>query len=102
RQHTRSKRDWSSDVCSSDLEDIKIGDLLMGHDSKPRKVKSLARGRDKMYEIIPVKGESFICNEPHVLSLQMSGSYGVYKKDEIEIGRASCRERVYNSEVGEG
>src|SRR5699024_8516780 len=65
------------------VEDIKIGDLLMGHDSKPRKVKSLARGRDKMYEIIPVKGESFICNEPHVLSLQMSGIYGVYKKDEI-------------------
>src|SRR5699024_3348096 len=22
RRHTRSKRDWSSDVCSSDLEDI--------------------------------------------------------------------------------
>src|SRR5699024_11507310 len=23
RRHTRSKRDWSSDVCSSDLEDYK-------------------------------------------------------------------------------
>src|SRR5699024_11861538 len=23
RRHTRSKRDWSSDVCSSDLEDTK-------------------------------------------------------------------------------
>src|SRR5207249_5537191 len=22
RRHTRSKRDWSSDVCSSDLEDV--------------------------------------------------------------------------------
>lgn len=65
------------------VEDIKTNDLLMGTDSKPRRVKSLARGTDKMYKIIPVKGESFICNEPHVLSLQMSGSYGNYKKDEI-------------------
>src|SRR5207249_7072355 len=24
RRHTRSKRDWSSDVCSSDLNEIKI------------------------------------------------------------------------------
>src|SRR5699024_11604690 len=24
RRHTRSKRDWSSDVCSSDLEQIRI------------------------------------------------------------------------------
>src|SRR5207249_7764586 len=24
RRHTRSKRDWSSDVCSSDLEDVDV------------------------------------------------------------------------------
>src|SRR5699024_11451376 len=28
RRHTRSKRDWSSDVCSSDLHNIKQGDTL--------------------------------------------------------------------------
>src|SRR5699024_7956253 len=28
RRHTRSKRDWSSDVCSSDLE-ISIGDYVL-------------------------------------------------------------------------
>src|SRR5699024_11801653 len=26
RRHTRSKRDWSSDVCSSDLLDLKVLD----------------------------------------------------------------------------
>src|SRR5699024_11830487 len=26
RRHTRSKRDWSSDVCSSDLDDDEFGD----------------------------------------------------------------------------
>src|SRR5207249_5643797 len=28
RRHTRSKRDWSSDVCSSDLDDAVVEGLL--------------------------------------------------------------------------
>src|SRR5699024_5353750 len=31
RRHTRSKRDWSSDVCSSDLEDEIVAFLPLGH-----------------------------------------------------------------------
>src|SRR5207249_9228421 len=30
RRHTRSKRDWSSDVCSSDLFGLQVGDLVNG------------------------------------------------------------------------
>src|SRR5699024_11967441 len=33
RRHTRSKRDWSSDVCSSDLRH-KTADLMMENDEK--------------------------------------------------------------------
>src|SRR5699024_11420554 len=36
RRHTRSKRDWSSDVCSSDLEDLEsagISGLIQSMDS---------------------------------------------------------------------
>src|SRR5699024_12011297 len=33
RRHTRSKRDWSSDVCSSDLNRIRIHDLRHSHAS---------------------------------------------------------------------
>jgi len=52
------------------VEDIKIGDQLMGDDSTPRNVLSLARGRDVMFEVIPNKGgNSFICNKSHILSL---------------------------------
>jgi len=52
------------------VEDIKIGDQLMGDDSTPRNVFSLARGRDVMFEVIPNKGgNSFICNKSHILSL---------------------------------
>jgi hypothetical protein len=55
------------------VQDIQVGDLLMGDDSKPRKVISLARGKDKMYDIIPVKGETYRVNQEHILCLRASG-----------------------------
>lgn len=48
---------------------IKIGDVLMGDDSRERNVLELFEGEQKMYEIIPEKGESYIVNEDHVLTL---------------------------------
>ena len=55
------------------VENIKEGDFLMGDNSKPRKVISLARGKDKMYDIIPVKGETYRVNQEHILCLKASG-----------------------------
>lgn len=55
------------------VENIVVGDFLMGPDSLPRQVRSLARGRDEMRKIIPVKGDSFTVNKPHILSLIDSG-----------------------------
>lgn len=55
------------------VEDVVVGEKLMGPDSTPRKVTELKRGRGKLYKIIPVKGEPFTVNEDHVLSLIKSG-----------------------------
>ena len=55
------------------VEDIEVGDLLMGDDSTPRTVLSLARGQDKMYEVVPVKGDKYIVNSEHILCLKVSG-----------------------------
>jgi hypothetical protein len=55
------------------IENIKVGDLLMGDDSKPRTVLSLARGQDKMYDVIPIKGEKYTVNQEHILCLKASG-----------------------------
>src|SRR5699024_10494169 len=33
RRHTRSKRDWSSDVCSSDLERVQASDVVIAMES---------------------------------------------------------------------
>lgn len=52
------------------VEDVAVGDLLMGVDSTPRKVLNLCRGSDYMYKITPKQyGSSFIVNGDHVLSL---------------------------------
>jgi len=52
------------------VENIKEGDFLMGDDSTPRKVLSIARGKDKMYDIIPVKGDKYRVNQEHILCLK--------------------------------
>lgn len=52
------------------VENIKVGDVLMGDDSTPRNVLSLARGREQMYKISSDKGDEYICNESHILSLK--------------------------------
>jgi superfamily II DNA or RNA helicase len=51
------------------VENIKVGDKLMGMHSKPRTVLNLCRGKETMYKIIPTKGKPFIVNENHVLTL---------------------------------
>ena len=67
------------------VENIKVGDKLMGDDSTPRTVLSLARGREMMYDIIPNKGEKYTVNESHILSLRCGYSNGSknYVKDKI-------------------
>lgn len=52
------------------VEEIQVGDLLMGNDSTPRKVLSLARGQEKMYWIRQNKGIDYRVNESHILSLK--------------------------------
>src|SRR5207249_8472397 len=98
RRHTRSKRDWSSDVCSSDLDDL----------ARKNETEQVPTGcvkcveasdfvwrdrwlRDQVWiERLPLG----IMGEPH-----FTGAGG----RRAEIGRASCRERVWSSggEVGE-
>ena len=57
------------------VENIKVGDILMGDDSTPRNVLSLARGKEQMYKISSKKGDEYICNESHILSLKSSTNH---------------------------
>src|SRR5438874_7055477 len=98
RRHTRSLRDWSSDVCSSDLGDVR--------DDGPRKGTG---DRDPEHEeeccvqalqsAISVARAIFgssetIASTPSAARRRISScSFAV------QIGRASCRERVWISMV---
>jgi superfamily II DNA or RNA helicase len=53
------------------VQDICVGDILMGDNSTPRNVITLARGKEMMYRIITSKnGKGYIVNESHILSLK--------------------------------
>lgn len=58
------------------VEDVVIGDLLMGPDGSARTVLGLGRGRERMYKITPSKGDSYVCNESHILTLKFRGARG--------------------------
>lgn len=51
------------------VEHVKKGDVLMGPDSCPRTVKSTTRGRGPLYEVEPTKGDKWVCNDVHIMTL---------------------------------
>src|SRR5207249_5440980 len=89
RRHTRSKRDWSSDVCSSDLEAslvIFAINLLLG-----AKLGRWLRSRTFLVaSALKARGSA--------VAIRLGG---FRKNSGLKIGRASCRERVRIAE-GEG
>ena len=64
------------------VENVSVGDRLMGDDSTPRTVVSLARGRDEMFCIKPTgktaRHMQHVVTGDHVLCLKYGGSGYVY------------------------
>ncbi len=52
------------------VQDIQVGEQLMGDDSTPRNVLELKRGYSDMYRIKPIKGDDFVVNGDHILCLK--------------------------------
>jgi replicative DNA helicase len=65
------------------VEDVREGDLLMGDDSTPRRVLSLARGRENMYWVRQNKGDDYRVNESHILSLKRSRNEGPHRHGDV-------------------
>jgi hypothetical protein len=62
------------------VQDILVGDKLLGPDGSPRSVLSLASGKEMLYRVNQTKGDSYVVNESHILSLKKSG------KDNLLLG----------------
>jgi P4 family phage/plasmid primase-like protien len=54
------------------VQDVCVNDVLMGDDNTKRNVEKLWRGESDMYKIIPNRGEPFIVNGDHKLSLKVT------------------------------
>ena len=69
------------------VQDIQTGELIMGDDSTPRTVLSTCTGTEQLYKIVPTKGDSYVVNESHILSLRRSEtkSKNNGKIEDIEI-----------------
>ena len=67
------------------IQDIKIGELVMGDDNKLRKVLNTVKGKSNMYKIKQIKGDEYIVNENHILSLKVTytGKSGTSRKTTI-------------------
>lgn len=78
--HGKGTRILMYDGSVKNVEDVKVGDLLMGDDSTPRRVLSLARGREEMFEVTQKKGISYTVNKSHILSLRYRPWSGRSKK----------------------
>jgi ATP-dependent Lon protease len=55
------------------VQDVIVGDQIMGDDSTSRTVLSLGCGIDEMYEVISNKGIKYTVNSEHILCLKPSG-----------------------------
>lgn len=65
------------------VEDIQVGDVLMGDDSTPRNVLSLARGQEAMYWVRQNKAMDYRVNESHILSLKRSRTESNHKNGDV-------------------
>src|SRR5690606_40344605 len=84
RRHTRFSRDWSSDVCSSDLIfDEPLADVSQAMFFPSKILDYLVAGK-KMFAITSTGSEVDLTFKKH----------GWESFSHNQIGRASCRERV--------
>lgn len=65
------------------VENIRVGDRLMGPDSTPRTVGSLAHGEEEMFRVTPTKGDAYTVNRSHILSLRITGLNGKRVSDNL-------------------
>ncbi len=65
------------------VEDVVVGDKLMGDDSTPRNVISLARGQEEMYWVRQNKGIDYRVNKSHILSLKRSRNEGNHQHGDV-------------------
>ena len=81
---------------ANDARGSSIGrrDKLMGDDSTERNVLALGSGKEKMYRIEQIKGDHYIVNESHILSLKMTKSGTKGDKHKTILGKRYFKDDI--------
>jgi hypothetical protein len=102
------------DATIKNIEDIKIGEYVMGADAKPKVVTYLPRGHGKMYNIKPVFNtredtiygsdiideNGYTVNEDHYLVLYTNYTKNIIKNDERNAWIITYPELFFDKEMG--
>lgn len=72
------------------VQDVRTGDVVMGNDSTPRRVLDTTTDKEELFKVTPIKGEPYIVNRSHILSLRhkvarsmLAGDGNRYGYDEV-------------------
>src|SRR5690554_2942310 len=97
RRHTRCGRDWSSDVCSSDLRRKQIPSIgCIGCQGSNHTTQLINADTDTRH----LQKITFLLFTDVRSTTKVKKSYSGRCQKVTQIGRASCRERVKNADVG--
>src|SRR5206468_8873321 len=98
RRHTRSDRDWSSDVCSSDLlhATLYLAPWYRALGARLGQFVELSTATSTTPDLLEIGDGGTVADEASLGAARVEGGWMVL----AQIGRASCRARVSGSVVG--
>lgn len=103
--HAKGQKVLMADGVTKKVEDIDVGEELINDKGSPSRILSLCRGYGKLYRITPKKGQPFIVNEDHILTLSNPNNgqelivdvsikewldWSQYKKSRFRLFKCSC------------
>nr|EES53920.1 MAG: type II secretion system protein E [Leptospirillum ferrodiazotrophum] len=105
--HAKGTKILMAEGSVKNVEEVLVGDKVMGPDSRPRTVLRLHRGSDRMVRIVPNTGDPFVVNQGHILSLldglsedPVNLSVSDYETSPEEFRRSHCLWRVLPERKG--
>lgn len=69
------------------VENIKVGDKLMGSGDEPRRVLATTTGVETMYEVKQSNGDSYVCNASHILTLLDTCTTSIVDMNVVDVLR---------------
>src|SRR5699024_11489943 len=88
RRHTRSRRDWMSDVCSSDLSPV-TGPIRINHDESDTIIRQVS-------EVFTGAGDTTPHAETPGIDPAVNQAVAAHDEEDIGVGRSG------NEEIGRG